>query len=166
MRGGAVPPLARHLLRAAPALPALLLCAIAAAGAETPAAACARTGTDDTARPIPESLVPAVNAVFGTALPAEVAVRSTVFRCSDGKVLVCTAGANLPCGPANASPTPAAGAVEWCRGNPESDFVPAVAVGHDTIFAWRCRGGAPAIDRQVLTVDPRGFVAEYWKALP
>jgi hypothetical protein len=142
-------------------------CALAgAASAETPEAACGRLGIDDTLRPVPESLAPAVNRVFGTSMPAEVAARTTVFRCAGGKVLVCTAGANLPCGPANAGREPAAGAVDWCRQNPDSDFIPAYVVGHDTIYAWRCRSGVPAIDRQMLTVDPRGFVADYWKPLP
>jgi hypothetical protein len=31
---------------------------------------------------------------------------------------------------------------------------------------WRCHAGAPAIVRQTLRVDPRGFVAEFWKPLP
>jgi hypothetical protein len=157
---------ARHLLLLAPALPALVLGLAAAARAETPAAACARLGTDDTARPIPESLVPAVDAAFGTSMPAGAVVSTTVFRCAGGRVLACMAGANLPCGPADTSRAPAPGAVDWCRQNSESDFIPAYVTGHDTIYAWRCRGGAPAIDRQILQVDPRGFVAEYWKVLP
>lgn len=148
---------------------ALILCttwSVAQSRAESPAAACARSGNDDTRKPIPAALVPAVNAVFGTSMPAETAVASTVFRCANGHVLVCTAGANLPCGPANTSRVPGPGASAWCRDHPDETFIPAVATGHDTIFAWRCRHGAPVVDRQVLTVDARGFVAQYWKSLP
>jgi hypothetical protein len=55
------------------------------AQAASPAAVCARAGTDDTLRPIPDSLVPAVNTVFGTAMPARMAMDTTVFRCSGGR---------------------------------------------------------------------------------
>jgi len=130
--------------------------------AETPATFCRRVGTDDTTRPIPEALVPAVNAAFGMRMPARVAVDTTVFRCAGGQVMVCTVGANLPCGKANTNRAPS----QWCRDNPDASVVPAVATGHDTIYQWRCRAGTPQIVRQTLHVDPRGFVAEFWKTLP
>jgi hypothetical protein len=136
------------------------------AKAESPAAFCQRVGTDDTARPIPETLVPTVNAAFGTRMPTRVATNTTVFRCADRRVLVCTVGANLPCGKANTSRMPGEGAVRWCADHADSAFVPAVATGHDTIYEWRCTGGTPQIARQVLEVDARGFVAEFWKSLP
>jgi hypothetical protein len=136
------------------------------AQAATPAAVCARIGTDDTLRPIPESLVPAVNAAFGTAMPARLAMDATVFRCATGRVLVCTTGANLPCGRANTSRTPGPGAVAWCRDHPNAAFIPTVATGHDTIFAWRCQGDVPQAGQQLLQVDPRGFIATYWQMLP
>src|SRR5579863_4996924 len=88
--------------------------------AETPAALCRRVGTDDATRPIPEALVPAVNTAFGIQMPASVAMYTTVFRCSGGRVTVCTVGANLPCGKANISRTPRAGELQWCRDNPGS----------------------------------------------
>lgn len=138
----------------------------ASARAETPAAYCKRAGTDDTTRPIPESLVAAVNGAFGLHLPAGLAMAGTVFRCGGGRVMVCTIGGNLPCGKANTSRTPGAGAVQWCRGNPDASFIPAYATGHDTIYAWGCQAGAPRIVRQALQVDPRGFVGEFWKTLP
>jgi hypothetical protein len=134
------------------------------AGAQTPAQVCARLGTDDTTRPVPASLVPAVNRLFGIQMPEQVAVATTVYRCMDGQVLVCTTGANLPCGKANTSRT-SAGAEGWCGSNPNADYVPAYATGHDTIYQWRCRGGSPDIVRQTGAVDPRGFVATYWKRL-
>jgi hypothetical protein len=136
------------------------------AKAEPPAAFCQRVGTDDRARPIPETLVPAVNAAFGTRMPTRVATDTTVFRCAGGNVLVCTVGANLPCGKANISREPGEGAVRWCADHADSAFVPAVATGHDTIYEWRCTGGTPQIARQVLQADKRGVVAEFWKSLP
>jgi hypothetical protein len=136
------------------------------AHAEPPAALCRHAGTDDTTRAIPDALVPAVNAAFGTRMPARVAMDTTVFRCADRRVMVCTVGANLPCSKANTSDAPNPGVIQWCRDNPNADFVPAAATGHDTIYAWCCHAGAPQIVRQALHVDPRGFVAEFWKKLP
>jgi len=145
---------------------AVLTCPVAGvARVQTPAALCRQAGTDDTLRPIPASLVPAVNALFHTSIPPDVAVRMTVFRCDGGHVLVCGVGANLPCGKANASKT-SAGGEQWCREHPDAEFIPAYATGHDTIFAWRCLAGQAAIVRQVFQVDPRGFVAEFWRQLP
>ena len=136
------------------------------AHAEPPAAYCQRVGTDDTTRPIPKDLVPAVNAAFGTRMPTRVAMDTTVFRCTEHRVMVCTVGANLPCSKADTSRAPNPGVVQWCRDNPNASFVPAAATGHNTIYAWHCRAGTPQIARQTLHVDPRGFVAEFWKPLP
>lgn len=136
------------------------------AHAETPAAFCQRVGTDDTRRPVPEALVLAVNAAFGTSMPARTVMDTTSYRCAGGHVLVCTVGANLPCGKANTSRTPGAGEVQWCRSNADADAVPAAVTGHDTIYQWSCHAGTPRIDRQALHTDQRGFVAEFWKALP
>jgi hypothetical protein len=144
----------------------LAFLSIAQALAETPSGACARLGAEETPRPIPASLVPAVNAVFGTSMPLPVAIATTVFRCAEGHVLVCTIGANLPCGSANTSRAPEYGVTAWCHDHPNAAVVPAVATGRDTIFAWRCRNGLPRIDRQVYTVDAHGFVTRYWRILP
>ncbi len=148
------------------ALGAIAFCPIASASAESPAALCAAAGTDDTLRPVPATMARAVNDLFGTRMPPEVVAAVTVFRCAGGRVLVCTEGANLPCGKANQSRVPGAGLLAWCREHPESDFVPAFAAGHDTVYAWRCAGGTPQAGKQVLDVDKRGFVARFWRKLP
>ena len=144
---------------------ALTACAAAPSAPEAPAAFCARAGTDDTLRPIPAALVPAVNAAFHTSMPADVAMRMTVFRCAGGHVLACGMGANLPCGKADTSRASIGGA-QWCRAHPDASFIPAYATGHATIFAWRCRDGVAVVTQQVFRVDPRGFVAEFWRELP
>lgn len=136
------------------------------AHAETPAAICVHQGTDDTLRPVPETLAAAVNQVFGTSMPASMVAATTVYRCYGGHVQLCTSGANLPCGQANTSRTPNTGEIGWCRDNPDASFIPAFATGHDTVFSWRCQNGTPQIERQVLNVDPRGFIAQFWKPLP
>lgn len=145
---------------------AALLASASATRAESPGEACTRIGTTDDAAPIPKALVPAANKALGTQLLTHEAMATTVFRCVDHHVMVCTTGANLPCGKANTRREPAAGMAQWCHENPNADFIPAVVTGHDTIYAWRCHGGTPRIVRQALHVDPRGFVAEYWKPLP
>src|SRR5215472_5181922 len=79
---------------------------------------CRAKGIDDTLRLIPQSLVPAAKRLFGLErMPEEQIRRSTVFRCADGRVLLCTYGANLPCGKANTDRRPA-GVEAWCRENP------------------------------------------------
>ncbi len=152
------------MVRAYVLILAALIAGPAELHAETPAAFCARVGTDDTLRPIPAALVPAVNAAFHTAMPADVATRMTVFRCMDRRVLVCGVGANLPCERADTSRVSVGGA-HWCDEHPDAPFIPAYATGHATIFDWRCRDGAPVIAKQRFKVDPRGFVAEFWRRL-
>jgi hypothetical protein len=98
-------------------------------------------------------------------MPADEAVTTTVFRCVSGHVLLCTVGANLPCGLANTSRLPKPGTVDWCRDHPDVAYIPAAVVGHDTIFTWQCQGGVPRVVRQVLAVDDQGFIKQYWKEL-
>jgi hypothetical protein len=121
------------------------------------------SGTDDTLRPIPDGLVPTATRLFHLeAMPGEPIKRSTYYRCAAGRVLLCTTGANLPCGKGNASrDLPAAG--EWCAGNPGASFIPMYVTGHDTIYRWRCNGRQAAIAGQPLKLDRRGFIAKFWK---
>lgn len=148
----------------------ILLLAIAAvfvgpypATAASPAEVCRQIGTDDQLRPIPLSLVPEAAKLFGlSAMPTEQVERGTVFRCFEGKVLVCNYGANLPCGKADTKrDLPAASA--WCAKNPGADFIPMYVTGHDTIYRWRCDGHEAVTSATVLSVDPRGFIAQFWK---
>jgi len=155
---------ARGLLQVLAILVALLPAIVTAARAETPAQHCRRVGNDDTLRPIPASLVPAVQRLFGLSMPAEMVQGSTSFRCMDGHVLVCTVGANLPCGKANTS-RKLPGATAFCRDNPGADFIPAMATGHDTIYQWRCAGDTPQPGGPVEDVDQRGFFKRYWKEI-
>jgi len=84
---------------------------------------CRSIGTDDTVRPIPQSLVPVAKRIFGLRMEDQQVRRSTVFRCADGHILLCNYGANLPCGKANADHRlPQAEA--WCRDHADTDFIP------------------------------------------
>ncbi len=122
------------------------------------------TGTDAKARPVPPALAQSVVAAFGVRMTPADAVRSGFVRCENGRVLACLTGANLDCGkgdPARTNP----GAEQWCRSHPDAEFVPAFASGHDTIYAWRCRGAQAVIERQIEQLDAEGFVAENWREL-
>jgi len=117
-------------------------------------------------RPVPPSLVPAVARLFqlDAMSPAEIG-RASYFRCADRQLLVCTVGANLPCGKADTRRA-LPGADAWCADNAGADFIPMSATGHATIYRWRCAGPRAVIAGTVLSVDPRGFIADYWRQVP
>jgi hypothetical protein len=147
-------------------LPLLAICAGPRAGAaapakdENPRAYCARVGTDDQVRAAPAALAGDIRRLFH--VDGRFAVRSSYYRCADGAVLVCWVGANLPCGKANtAKELPAA--TQWCATHRNSDFIPMVVTGHDTLYSWRCAGGKAEAGAPVGPLDARGFFAEYWK---
>ena len=122
------------------------------------------TGTDPTLRPILPALAPTVAAAFHARMTPEEVERNGFVRCDHDTVLACLTGANLNCGKANTAQTNP-GAAYWCHSHPNAEFIPAFATGHETIYAWRCRGTQAAIDRQVQQLDPSGFVAGAWKPL-
>ena len=81
----------------------------------------------------------------------------------NGDVYACFVGANLPCdAKANTDRTPTQEEVEFCQANPDSEFIPAVVTGRETIFEWRCREGIPEVVRQVWQADEQGFLSEIW----
>jgi hypothetical protein len=148
-------------MRALLAACAVSLLAAGAAQAASPAALCARVGTDDALRPLLPSLVAAARAAFGyTGLTAAEVERFTVFRCMDAQVLMCSWGANLPCGKAETSAS-LASAANWCAGNPDAGFIPAYVTGHDTIYQWSCHDGT-AVPSHPAALDARGFFQSYW----
>ncbi|MBV9589724.1 MAG: hypothetical protein JO310_09000, partial [Hyphomicrobiales bacterium] len=58
------------------------------------------------------------------------------------------------------------GAENFCRTDPEADFVPLVATGHDSIYAYRCHDGKAEILRVSYELDERGFAKSLWMVLP
>jgi len=115
--------------------------------------------------PLPASLVPAAEKAFGIhTANAGWVERSTVVRCMGGKLLACNMGANLPCGKANTATSLPAGD-DWCRQNPNADFIPAYISGHDSAEPWRCANGVPAIAGPPARIDAQGYLSEYWKVL-
>lgn len=130
------------------------------------AGACAAGVTDDTLRPLPQSDASAARQAFGLApdMPDSLIAQLTVYRCAAGRMLICTAGANLPCGKADTA-THLTAATHWCADNPDAAFIPAYVTGHDTAYQWRCHGGR-AVPGQAATLDDRGFFESYWKPAP
>jgi hypothetical protein len=157
----------RHRLASLICISALLVGVVGAPGLgiaavkhESPRAFCARVRNDDTLRPPPPGLLPAIHRLFH--ISGGYALHSTYFRCASGNVLLCTVGANLPCGKANTSnDLPAA--TQWCESHPDSDFIPLAVTGHDTIYTWRCIGGRAQAGAPIAKLDPRGFFDKYWK---
>ena len=99
-------------------------------------------------------------------VPADVYVKGTFWRCMDGSVYACFVGANLPCySKANTDKTPTQAEQDYCQQNPNSDFIPAVVTGHETIYDWQCQNGAAVAGRPVAPGEARGFMSNIWYKL-
>ncbi len=116
------------------------------------------------ARPakVPPNLEAAVAAAFNIDKSA---VPNTAFvRCAGRPLMGCYVGANLNCDKANTRRV-LPGATAWCRSNPDVASIPMVATGHDTVYEWSCRGKRAVAGRQVMQVDPQGYIADNWKVI-
>jgi len=81
----------------------------------------------------------------------------------DGKVYACSVGANLPCTVmANTSREPTDAVVKFCGANREVSAIPMVVTGRATVYAWKCTAGRPAIIRESVKPDKRGFLSNIW----
>lgn len=118
---------------------------------------------------VPSAIVQGIRAATGASpdAPAALFERNTSWRCMDGAVYACTVGANLPCwAKADTSRLPSPTMQSYCLEHPDAAFIPAAVTGRETIYAWRCGGREPVVDRQVTEVDARGFPANIWYRLP
>jgi len=129
---------------------------------ETAVHYCGRAGNDDRVRATTPDLAQAIKRLFNFS--GKYALEATYYRCAGGNVLVCYVGANLPCDKANQSAS-VPGATEWCRTNPNSNLIPMVATGHDTVYSWRCRGTKAVTTGKIGKLDHRGFFQHNWKRL-
>ncbi len=135
---------------------------------------CAAVGTIDvpdsrySGPAVPDAIAQGVKTASGASsdAPIDIFKQGTFWRCMAGKVYACFVGANLPCdSKANTDKTPTSVETDYCKSNPNSDFIPAAITGHDTIYAWRCNQDTPAIDEQVFHVDSQGYIQEIWYQL-
>ncbi len=130
----------------------------------SPITYCATAGDDDKTKPLPQSLYADARRLFGQGLTDETIRAGVVWRCMDGRVFVCSIGANLPCWKADASRI-SKGGDEFCEENHSAASIPAAATGHGTIYNWACDGRKAIIVSQPFTLDRRGFIVELWKKL-
>jgi hypothetical protein len=148
---------------------------------------CARVGTDDTVREYTPDLRDRTRRAYknirggtdtqgqgaGTSQedPSELDAHLKVdanFRCMDGKVMVCSVGANLPCVKINmARNIPEI--TKYCRENPGADDGHDLALaitGHDTGHSFQCRHGRAVVTGATWALDKRGFAKRIWSVLP
>jgi hypothetical protein len=133
---------------------------------------CRKVGNDDTIRKydprMHDEAMRAHKLLFpdaGSAPPDAEFETGSSFRCMDGKVMVCFTGANLVCDKMNAD-RKNAGADSFCRTQPNADFVPLAATGHDAIYSYRCRDGKAVVSGETFALDKRGFAKKLWAAVP
>jgi hypothetical protein len=141
----------------------LLVCANA--GATRPAHGASTYCPNPThSRPakVPPELVPAVGAAFN--IDKDTTPNAAFVRCAGAKLMGCYVGANLVCDKANTRRV-LPGATAWCRQNPGATNIPMAATGHDTIYEWSCKGRHAVAGKQVMKVDPRGYIADNWKEI-
>lgn len=138
-----------------------------------PFAYCAAVGTMDapdaryTGPEMPEVIIQGMIklGLVSADAPADFQSNAT-WRCMDNHVWVCTFGANLPClEKADASQTPTAAMDDFCKENPTAEGIPAYVTGRATVYNWACKDGKAVAGEQVFTVDPQGFLADFWYEL-
>ncbi|MCA0008663.1 MULTISPECIES: hypothetical protein [unclassified Mesorhizobium] len=129
---------------------------------------CRQVKNDDEVLPYSHALyagtVRAFKKLFPDAkiVPEEPELETQVhYRCMNGKLLACFVGANLPCTKMNAS-RDNPGADEFCKANPNEDFVPAAASGHDTVYSYKCQDGKAVVTGDTWALDERGFAKKLW----
>jgi hypothetical protein len=135
-----------------------------------PFAYCATVGTVDapdaryTGEKMPEAVAKGLQVALNAPdTPIDVLTNGSVWRCMDGSVYACFVGANLPCeAKADTERTPTQAEKDFCAENPNSDFIPMVVTGRETVYEWRCSNGVPEIVRQFDEPDARGFLSSIW----
>lgn len=146
---------------------------VAAETFRDPFAYCAAVGTMDlpddryTGEKLPDSISKQMveKGIVSADAPADF-VQHATWRCMDSHVWVCHYGANLPCdAKADTSTTPNTGMEEFCKANPNTDFIPAVATGRETVYEWSCKDGKPVVGKQIITVDAQGYDSQIWYEL-
>src|SRR5699024_4330026 len=116
-------------------------------------------------RPPPTVVQGLAKALGATSAAADSAVfrAATSWRCMNGAVYACNVGANLPCqAKANTERTPTTAEHRYCQEHPDQDFIPMAVTGHDTVYAWHCKGATPVAGEPVSAVDARGYLANIW----
>ncbi len=122
-------------------------------------------GENYTGEKVPTYIAEQLKEEFGApeSAPVDVFVRGTYWRCMDGSVYACNVGANLPCQEkADVSKEPNEGMINYCKENPDAEFIPAFAQGRTTVYEWKCKGSEPEIVKQVIDTDAAGYQKNFW----
>jgi hypothetical protein len=121
-------------------------------------------GADYTGPKVPETVAQGLQkALNAPDTPLSVLENGSFWRCMNGEVYACFVGANLPCeAKANTDRTPTQDEIGFCQQNANSDFIPAVVTGRETVYEWRCSNGTPEIVKQAYQPDAQGFLSEIW----
>jgi hypothetical protein len=137
-----------------------------------PFAYCAAVGTIDTPDArytgprISEAIINGYKKAAGleaSTEPMEMSMKTTIWRCMNSQVYACNFGANLPCdSKANTDKTPSPAMENYCKANPNSEFIPMSETGHDTVYNWRCVKDRPEVLEQIGQVDAAGFLEQIW----
>ena len=133
---------------------------------------CAAVGTIDapdaryTGPQISDEIINGYKAAAGlesSTEPMEMFKKTTIWRCMNNQVYVCNFGANLPCdSKANTDRTPSSAMEDYCKANPDSDFIPMSVTGHETIYSWHCVKDNPDVLDQIEEVDAAGYLKNIW----
>ena len=137
-----------------------------------PFAYCAAVGTIDapdaryTGPQITDEIINGFKVAAGlqsSTEPLEMFKQTTTWRCMDSQVYACNFGANLPCSSkANTEKIPSPAMEDYCKANPDSDFIPMSVTGHSTIYSWHCVNDTPELLDQIEKVDAAGYLAQIW----
>ncbi len=140
-----------------------------------PFAYCAAVGTVDkpdaryTGAPVPDEVINGFKKAAGlesSTEPMDMLRKTTIWRCMGGRIYACNFGANIPCdSKANTNRTPTQEMLDYCKANPNSDFLPMAVTGHDTVYSWRCANDQPEVAQQVGKVDAAGYIQQFWYAI-
>ena len=137
-----------------------------------PFAYCAAVGTVDT--PDNRYTGPQINqdiidgykkaaGLMASTEPMDMFMKTTIWRCMNHQVYACNFGANLPCdSKANTDKTPTQAMADYCKANPDADFIPMVVTGHATIFSWHCVKNSPQVLDQIDKADAAGYLTQIW----
>jgi hypothetical protein len=114
---------------------------------------------------IPESMISSIKKKMGLTddVTTDYIRDTTTWRCMDGKVLICMTGANLPClEKADTRRIPTEAMNDFCKANPDLEYIPAVVTGRSTVYEWRCSGTKPVVVKQVSIPDKQGYRSDIW----
>lgn len=98
-----------------------------------------------------------------STMPSEQWKKATIWRCMGARVYACNFGANLPCdSKAETDKTPTQAVTDFCKNEPDAEFIPMAVTGHATVYNWRCTKREPAIVEQVVQPDAQGYLSNIW----